>query len=74
MPRKPVTISLPEDLTRRTGRYCRAHSLTLSEVAREALGDYLFRQEMAAARRRFTARLQRQGVLSEKELLKKLSK
>jgi metal-responsive CopG/Arc/MetJ family transcriptional regulator len=74
MARKPVTVSLPEDLARETGHFCRAHSVTLSEVAREALRDYLFKQELAEARRRFTTHAQKFGLLTEQALLKKLSR
>jgi metal-responsive CopG/Arc/MetJ family transcriptional regulator len=72
--RKPATISLPEDLAQETGRFCRAHSVTLSHVAREAIRDYLYKQELASARRSFSAHAHRQGVLTEQELLKKLAR
>ena len=74
MTRKPATISLPEDLAQETGRFCRAHSVTLSHVAREALRDYLYKQELSSARRTFTSHAQRQGILTEQELLKKLAR
>lgn len=74
MTRKPATISLPHDLAQETGRFCRAHSVTLSHVAREALRDYLYKQELAHARRSFTAHAHRQGLLTEKDLLKKLAR
>ncbi len=73
MARKPVTVSLPEDLARETGRFCRARSLTLSEVAREALRDYLYKQEMTEARRRFTAHAQKHGIFTEHALLQHLA-
>lgn len=74
MTRKPATISLPEDLARETGRFCRAHSVTLSHVAREALHDYLYKQELASARRRFTSHAHKQGLLTEQDLLRKLAR
>jgi metal-responsive CopG/Arc/MetJ family transcriptional regulator len=73
MARKPVTISLPDDLVQETNRFCRRTSVTVSEVAREALRDYLYRKDMDHARRDFTARLRGMGIASEKGLLKKLS-
>jgi|GEM_PF-3264230 len=73
MARKPVTISLPEDLAKETGRFCRNHSVTLSEIAREAFRDYLDRREMTDIRRRFTILAQKQGLLTEQSLLKKLN-
>lgn len=73
MTRKAATISLPEDLAQETGRFCRTHSVSLSEVAREALRDYLYRQDLAEARRQFTLHIQKQGIQTEQSLLKKLN-
>ncbi len=72
MGRKPVTVSLPENLVKETSRFCRAHSLTLSEMTREALSEYLYKQELDQARRDFTKHVQKLGIFSEQELIRKI--
>lgn len=72
MGRKPVTVSLPEELVRETNRFCRKRSVTLSEIARAALQEYLYHQEMAQARKSFTSHAQKRGIDSETALLKSL--
>ena len=72
MARKPVTVSLPEELVKETARFCRARSVSLSEIAREALRDYLYRQELEQVRKAFTTHVQKRGISSEKALLKAL--
>lgn len=70
MSRKPITVSLPEDLVRETSRFCKRHAVTVSEITREALRDYLYREELEEVRKRFTLHVQKLGIGSEEELLK----
>ena len=70
--RQPITVSLPKELVLKTSRFCKQHSLTLSEVAREALRSFLYHEQMEEARRRFTLHVERQGISSEEDLNKKL--
>jgi metal-responsive CopG/Arc/MetJ family transcriptional regulator len=72
MGRKPITVSLPEDLVKETGIYCRKKSLTMSEIARDALREYLYRQEMEQARKSFTSHVQKLAINSEEALQKSL--
>jgi hypothetical protein len=72
MSRQPVTVSLPEILVKQTTRFCKKHSVTLSEITREAIAEYLHRQTLDEARRAFTAHVQKRGLFSEKDLLRRL--
>ena len=72
MGRKPVTVSLPADLVKETVNFCKKRSLTISEMTREAIRDYLFWQEMESSRKAFTAHLHQRGITSEQQLLKAL--
>ena len=74
MSRKPITVSLPEDLVKETSRFCKRHSLTVSEITREALRDYLYREELEDARKMFTAHVQTAGIFSEEDLVKRIAK
>jgi metal-responsive CopG/Arc/MetJ family transcriptional regulator len=74
MPRKPVTVSLPAELVREAGTYCRKRSVTMSEIVRDAMRDYLHRQRLETLRRDFTEHLQKQGVLTEQELVRRLQR
>ncbi len=73
MGRKPVTVSLPEKLVKETSRFCKEHSLTLSEIAREALGEYLYKQELELSRRVFSKHVQKIGIFSEQDLINKIA-
>jgi metal-responsive CopG/Arc/MetJ family transcriptional regulator len=70
MARKPVTVSLPADLVRETTRFCEKWSVTLSEIVREAVRDYLYNKQLDQARRRVTSHLRKRGILSEQDLLR----
>jgi metal-responsive CopG/Arc/MetJ family transcriptional regulator len=72
MARRAVTISLPADLVRETGAFCKKESLTLSEMARDALRDYLYSRKMQNARKAFSAHLRKRGLFTEQNLLKTL--
>lgn len=72
MGRKAVTVSLPDDLVREVGGYCRTRETTLSEMTREALREYLYRQKLQEARRAFTLHLEKLGIRSEEELIRRL--
>ena len=74
MSRKPITISLPEDLVRETNQFCKKHALTVSEMTREALRDYLYKEELEDARKYFTLHAQKIGVSTEMDLLKMIAK
>ena len=72
MSRITVTVNLPEELVKKTALFCKKHSVKLSEIIRDAIRDYLHKQEMAQARTQFTAHLQKRGILSERSLLRTL--
>ena len=72
MSRKPITISLPEELVRETNRFCKMHALTVSEITREALRNYLYKEELEEARKNFTLHAQKIGVRSEEDLIKRI--
>jgi len=72
MARQAVTVSLPSDLVKDAGAFCKRLSLTISEVTRDALREYLLKREMDQARKVFSARLYKQKIFSEKDLLKNL--
>jgi len=72
MGRKPVTVSLPEELVKKTALFCKKRSVTLSEITRDAIRDYLYKQEMEQARKAFTTHLHKSGILSERALIRTL--
>ena len=72
MNRKPITISLPDELVRETNRFCKKHALTVSEIAREALRNYLYKEELEEARKSFTLHAQKIGIRSEDDLIKRI--
>jgi len=72
MARRAVTISLPADLFRETGAFCKKWSLTLSEISRDALRDYLYKRAMQGARKTFSAHLRKRGIFTEQDLIKTL--
>jgi len=74
MARQVVTVSLPADLMKEAGSFCRRLSLTISEVTRDALRDYLAKREMEGARKAFSARLYKKKIFTESDLLKALEK
>jgi metal-responsive CopG/Arc/MetJ family transcriptional regulator len=74
MSRVPITISLPSDLAKETSRFCKIHSLTVSEVARKAFHDYLYKEELDQTRKRFTLHVRKLGIKSERELIESLQR
>jgi metal-responsive CopG/Arc/MetJ family transcriptional regulator len=72
MSRKPVTVSLPEALVKQTTRFCKKRSVTLSEITREAIEEYLHRQTLEEARQAFTIHAQKRGLFTEQDLLRRL--
>lgn len=72
MSRKPVTVSLPEELVKETARFCRKRSVTLSEITRDAIREYMYRQTMEEARRTFTSHLHKRGIFTEQNLIRHL--
>ena len=72
MARKPVTVSLPSELLQEDRRFCRRRSITMSEVARDAMRDFFFRQRFEEASRHFTAHVRKMGISSEERLIKAL--
>ena len=72
MGRKAVTVSLPEDLVKKANGFCRKREMSLSEVTRESLRDYLYRQELEEARRWFGVHVEKLGIRSEEELVRRL--
>ncbi len=74
MSRKPITVSLPEDLVKETNRFCKKHALTVSEITREALRNYLYKEELEDVRKSFTLHVQKLGIASEAELVKTIHK
>ena len=73
MARKAVTISLPAELVRETSLFCKKWSVTLSEISREAIRDYLYNRSMQSARKTFSAHLHKRGIFTEQDLLKTLN-
>ena len=72
MGRKAVTVSLPEDLVKETNGFCKKRRTTLSEVTRESLREYLYRQRLEEARRDFTLHAEKLGIRTEEELIRRL--
>jgi hypothetical protein len=72
MARRAVTISLPPDLVRETSAFCKKWSLTLSEISRDAIREYLYNRTMQGARKTFSAHLRKRGIFTEQDLLKTL--
>ena len=72
MGRKAVTVSLPEDLVKKANGFCRKREISLSEVTRQSLRDYLYRQELDEARRWFTSHLAKLGICSEEEIVRRI--
>ena len=72
--RSVTSVSLPPDLVKAVSRYVRRRGTTLSEVARDALRDYLYRQELEESRRQFTVHVQKRGIASEADLIASLHK
>ena len=72
--RSVTSVSLPGDLVRAVSRFVKKRGMSVSEVAREAIRDYLYRQELEEARREFTAHVRRKGIFSEEELVKSIER
>ncbi len=72
--RNVTSVSLPPDLVKAVGRFGRQKGVSVSEIARDALRDYLYWQELEEARRHFTAHVQKRGIASELDLVRTLDK
>lgn len=72
--RKAVTLSLPWELYAKSAKYCKKSSVKMSEMAREAIRDYLFKRELEEIRKTFTAHLNKRGIFTERDLMKALEK
>jgi len=59
---KLLSVSLPDDLSRRTDQLAKAQGRTRSEVVRDALRSYLWRERWAEATREARARAERRGL------------
>lgn len=70
--RKAVTVSLPEDIYREAGAFCKSSGAKISEIVRDAVRDFLFKRRMEDSRRKFTAYVRRKGIYTEEDLLKRL--
>lgn len=68
--RNIVSVSLPENVTQEAKKYCKKQTVTMSEMVRDAVSEYLYRKEIENARRKFTLHVQKLGISSEEELLK----
>ena len=72
--RQPVTVSLPKKLVSEAGKFCREHSITISEITREALREYLYQKQLEDARKMFTLKVEGLGISSEAELIRRLER
>ena len=72
--RKAVTLSLPPELYAKSEKYCKKRSVKISEMAREAIRNYLFKMELDEIRRSFTAHLNKRGIFTEQDLMKAVEK
>jgi metal-responsive CopG/Arc/MetJ family transcriptional regulator len=59
---KLLSVSLPDELSDGTDRLAEAQGRTRSEIVRDALRSYLWRERWAMATREARARAEQQGV------------
>lgn len=59
---KLLSVSLPDELSDGTDRLAAAQGRTRSEVVRDALRSYLWRERWSIATREATARAEREGI------------
>lgn len=72
--RHSVSISLPEGMYRQLKSYCVKEDANWSEVARKALRDFFYRQELFRLRGKALLEAERKGLrLTEEEIFKSVS-
>ena len=62
---KLLSVSLPDDLSARTDALAERQGRTRSEVVRDALRGYLWREQWAAAAQPVRAEAERRGIGAE---------
>ena len=60
-----LSVSLPDDLSERTDRLAAAQGRTRSELVRDALRSYLWRERWSLATRDARARAELEGIAPE---------
>ncbi len=71
--RSTLTISLPPELARRLEEEAKALGRTKSELVREALSDYLWRERFERIRRRLRPYAQKAGFITEEDVFRAIS-
>ena len=71
--RSTLTISLPPELARRLEEEAKALGRTKSELVREALSDYLWRERFERIRRHLRPYAQKAGFITEEDVFRAIS-
>ena len=68
-----INVSLPESMKRKLDQLIKKEHLKRSDVVREALRQYLARQEFRRLRGLMVPEAKRQGIYTDKDVFQKLS-
>ena len=71
--RETITISLPGSLRERLDKMVETAQVNRSDVVREALRQYLQREEFQRLRREMIPQAQKQGVYTDEDVFERIS-
>jgi len=71
--RQAVTVSLPKELKVQLDRMSKREHLNRSDVVREALQQYLVRQDFHTLRRGFMLDAQKRGIFTDEDVFRVVS-
>lgn len=71
--RETITISLPGSLRERLDQMVETAQVNRSDVVREALRQYLQREEFQRLRRKMIPQAQAQGIYTDEDVFEKIS-
>lgn len=72
--RETITVSLPGSLRERLDELVKTYNLNRSDVVREALLQYLHREEFRRLRREMIPQAGAQGIFTDEDVFEKVSR
>jgi predicted transcriptional regulator len=69
----PLTIRIPEKLSRQLRKICREQERSASEVVRESLRQYLVAEELERIRQRLRPYAEAKGILTDEDVFRIVS-
>jgi metal-responsive CopG/Arc/MetJ family transcriptional regulator len=71
--RETITISIPKSMRRKLDRLTKQESLNRSDIVREALRQYINRQEFYRLRNLMIPEAEQKGIYTDEDVFRKIS-